>query len=258
MALFDSPERMKRTLTPALSHPMGEGVRLCRVKWFSRARFQAIVKDRVRGFHRVMANLIESVWGGSAGARQRLKGGKSAIRSWVGSHGIGAFVMVVCVFMLVIEMATSSSQGAADAPLEVIPPAPTKHFNDYAGVTKAATGERLDQTLADFEKRTTCQFVVALYPKMQTTSSMEDYTVRVFNHWGVGQKDKNNGVVLFVFPQDHKMRIATGRGLERTLPDEVCKRILDEKITPRFKQGDFDGGLTAGVDAIISAVKSAR
>jgi uncharacterized protein len=139
--------------------------------------------------------------------------------------------------------------------VEVIPPAPAHYFNDYAGVTQPATQNRLNQTLEDFEKQSSCQIVVAVFPTMQTDSSIEDYAVRVYRAWGVGQKDKNNGAVLLVFVQEHKMRIATGYGLEGALPDALCKRILDDEITPRFKQGDYDGGLSAGVTAMIAAAK---
>jgi uncharacterized protein len=138
---------------------------------------------------------------------------------------------------------------------EVIPPAPTHYFNDYAGVTQPATQDRLNRTLEDFEKQSSCQIWVAVYPKMQTDSSIEDYAVRVYRAWGVGQKDKNNGAVLLVFVQDHKMRIAPGYGLEGAMPDALCKRIEDDEITPRFKQGDYDGGLSAGVTAMIAAAK---
>ena len=138
---------------------------------------------------------------------------------------------------------------------EVIPPAPAHYFNDYAGVTSPATAARLNQTLEDFEKQSSCQIVVAIYPKMQTDSAMEDYTVRIIRAWGVGQKDKNNGAVLFVFVQDHKIRIENGYGVEGALPDALCKRIEDDEIAPRFKQGDYDGGLSAGVTAMIAAEK---
>jgi uncharacterized protein len=90
---------------------------------------------------------------------------------------------------------------------------------------------------------------------MQSDSSIEDYTVRVARSWQVGQKNKNNGAVLFVFVQEHKMFLQVGYGLEGVLPDALCKRIIDEQITPRFKAGDFDGGLTAGVQAVIAATK---
>jgi len=138
---------------------------------------------------------------------------------------------------------------------EVIPPKPERYFNDYAHVTQAATTNRLNRMLEDFEKQSSSQIVVAVYPKMESDSSLEDYTVRVFRAWGVGQKDKNNGAVLFVFVQEHRMRIATGYGLEGAMPDALCKRILDDEITPLFKKGDYDGGLSAGVTAMLAAAK---
>ena len=138
---------------------------------------------------------------------------------------------------------------------ETIPPAPAKYFNDYAGVVSAATVSQLNQRLEQFERDSSCQVVVAVFPKMQSDSSIEDYTVRVFNSWHVGQKNKNNGAVLFVFIQDRKMFLNTGYGLEGTLPDALCKRIIEDEIKPSFKAGNFDAGLTAGVNAILAATK---
>jgi uncharacterized protein len=139
--------------------------------------------------------------------------------------------------------------------VEVIPPAPAAYFNDYAHVVSTGTAAQLNQTLENFERQSSEQIVVAVFPKMQSDSAVADYTVRVFRSWGVGQKAKNNGAVLFVFVQDHKLFLQTGYGLEAVLPDALCKRIIDEQITPRFKAGDFDGGLTAGVQAILAATK---
>jgi uncharacterized protein len=138
---------------------------------------------------------------------------------------------------------------------EVIPPSPSLYFNDYANVVSSGTAEQLNQKLADFEKATSDQVVVAIFPKMESDSSIEDYTVRVARAWQVGQKDKNNGVVLFVFIKEHKMFIQVGYGLEGALPDGLCKRIISGEIAPRFKQGDFDGGVTGGVNAILAATK---
>ena len=138
---------------------------------------------------------------------------------------------------------------------EVIPRPPAAYFNDYANVVSPATASQLNQTLENFERQTSEQIVVAVFPKMQSDSSVDDYCVRVFRAWGVGDKDKNNGAVLFVFVQDHRMFLQTGYGLEGVLPDALCKRIIDEQIAPRFKTGDFDGGLTAGVQSIIAATK---
>ena len=138
---------------------------------------------------------------------------------------------------------------------EVIPPAPARYFNDYAGVVSPATAQALNAELDQFERATSNQILVVVYPTMQSDSSVDDYAVRVAESWGAGQKARSNGAVLFVFVQDHKIWIATGYGLEGALPDALCKRIIDEEITPAFKQGDFDGGLKAGVAAMIAATK---
>jgi uncharacterized protein len=138
---------------------------------------------------------------------------------------------------------------------EVIPPSPQQYFNDYANVVSSATASQLNQMLDNFERQTSEQILVAIFPTMQSDSSIEDYTVRVARAWKVGQKDQNNGAVLFVFVQDHKMFLQVGYGLEAVLPDALCKRIIDEQISPRFKAGDFDGGLTAGVQSILAATK---
>jgi len=138
---------------------------------------------------------------------------------------------------------------------EVIPPKPEKYFNDYAHVASSATVTELNQRLEQFERDTSSQVVVAVYPKMQSDSSIEDYTVRVAQSWGIGQKGKDNGAVLFVFVQDRKMYIQVGYGLEGALPDALAKRIIESEIKPHFRNGDFDAGLHAGVTAILQATK---
>jgi uncharacterized protein len=138
---------------------------------------------------------------------------------------------------------------------EVIPSKPEKYFNDYAHVVSPATATELNRQLEQFERDTSSQVLVAVYPNMQSDSSIEDYTVRVAQSWGVGQKDKKNGAVLFVFVQDHKMYIQVGYGLEGVLPDALAKRIIENEIKPYFYNGDFDGGLRAGVAAILASAK---
>lgn len=146
--------------------------------------------------------------------------------------------------------------GLPSAPsAEVMPPAPRQYFNDYASVVSAATAARLNQTLEDFERQTSSQILVAIYSRMQSDSSIEDYTVRVAQAWKAGRQGTNNGAVLFVFTQDRKMYLQVGYGLEGTLPDALAKQIIENEITPRLKQGDFDGGLSAGVSAILAATR---
>ena len=151
----------------------------------------------------------------------------------------------------VLWLALTMSISAA----EVLPPAPAKYFSDQARVASSATADRLNKQLEDFERASSCQFVVAVFSKMESSSSLEDYCHRVFQAWKIGQKGKNNGVALFVFVQDRKLRVEVGYGLEGALPDALCKRIIDEEITPRFKAGAFDDGLSRGVNAIIQATR---
>jgi uncharacterized protein len=138
---------------------------------------------------------------------------------------------------------------------EVIPPAPARYFNDYAQVLNTATADQLNTQLEAFERSTGNQVLVAIYPKMQSDSSIDDYTIRVARSWEAGQKEKNNGAVLFVFIADRKMFIQVGYGLEGALPDAICKQITEYEIKPRFKEGDYAGGLTAGVNAILAATR---
>ena len=138
---------------------------------------------------------------------------------------------------------------------EVIPPRPARYFNDYAGVVSADVAGRLNQQLDQFERDTSTQLIVAVYPKMQSDSSVADYSVRVAQAWGAGQKGRNNGAVLFVFIQDRQMYIQAGYGLEGALTDARCRLIIDQELKPRFRQGDYAGGLQAGVGAIIAETR---
>jgi len=138
---------------------------------------------------------------------------------------------------------------------EAIPPAPPRYFNDYAQVVSSSRGNQLNAQLENFERATGNQVLVAVYPKMDSDSSIDDYTVRVARAWKVGQKLKNNGVVLFVFIQNRQMFIQVGYGLEGALPDALCKQITEYEIKPRFKTGDYPGGLAAGINAILAATK---
>jgi uncharacterized protein len=138
---------------------------------------------------------------------------------------------------------------------EVIPPKPAAYFNDYAVVVSKAAAQRFNEQLAQFERDTSNQIVVAVFPKMQSDSSIEDYTQRVAQAWGVGQRDRRNGAVLFVFVQDHKMFVQVGYGLEGALPDITAFDITEYVIKPRFKAGDYEGGLAAGIDSILKAIR---
>jgi uncharacterized protein len=138
---------------------------------------------------------------------------------------------------------------------ETIPPKPPRYFNDYAGVVSAGVADRLNTQLAQFERDTSDQVLVAVYRKMESDSSIDDYTRRVAQAWGVGQSGQRNGVVLFVFLDDRKMFIQVGYGLEGALPDVTAFDITERHIKPKFRAGDYEGGLVTGVDLICKAIR---
>ena len=138
---------------------------------------------------------------------------------------------------------------------EVIPPKPDRYFNDYAGVVSKSAALRFNEELAQFERETSDQVVVAIFPKMQSDSDIADYTQRVAQAWGVGQKERRNGIVLFVFVQDRKMFIQVGYGLEGALPDITAFDITENRIKPHFRNGDYEGGIATGIDSVFKAIR---
>jgi uncharacterized protein len=134
------------------------------------------------------------------------------------------------------------------------PPPPETYLADYARLLPADVGARLNTKLAEFDRDTSNQVVVAIFPELPSPS-LEDFTVRTAQAWRAGRKKLSNGVVLFVFVKDRKVRIEVGYGLEGALPDVTAKRIIDEQLVPRFRAGDYAGGIEAAVDAIIAATR---
>jgi uncharacterized protein len=145
------------------------------------------------------------------------------------------------------------SPGAHAA--ETVPPKPAGYFNDYAGVVSKEAALRFNEKLAQFERETSNQVLVAVFKKMESDSSIDDYTQRVAQAWGVGRKDRRNGAVLFVFVEDRKMFIQVGYGLEGVLTDLTAYDITERHIKPRFRANDYEGGLTSGIDLICKAIR---
>ena len=145
--------------------------------------------------------------------------------------------------------------GNALIAAETIPPKPAGYFNDYANVVSKEKALALNEKLAQFERETSNQVVVAVFRKMESDSDIAEYTQRIAESWKVGQADKRNGAVLFVFIDDRKMFIQVGYGLEGALPDLTAFDITERHIKPRFKAGDYAGGLDEGVDLILKAIR---
>ena len=138
---------------------------------------------------------------------------------------------------------------------EVIPPKPNRYFNDYAGVVSKEVARGFNEQLAQFERETSDQVVVAVFPKMESDSDVADYAQRVSQAWEVGQKGRRNGVVLFAFIQDRKISIQVGYGLEGALPDIIAYDIRANHISPYFKNGEYERGLAVGIDLICKAIR---
>jgi uncharacterized protein len=107
--------------------------------------------------------------------------------------------------------------------------------------------------LTTLEEETTDQFVVATVTSLQG-QSIEVYANRLANRWALGQKDKNNGVLLLVAPAERKVRIEVGYGLESTLTNQIAQEIIDQTMVPRFRAGDMAGGVAKGVGDIVAVL----
>lgn len=160
------------------------------------------------------------------------------------------FVRLVIFVGLSLALFSPALQAAVK-----LPPAPAAHFNDYAGFVPADRARALDARLAQFERDTSNQLVVAIYPRLPAGAALEDYTVRTAQAWGVGGKDRDNGAVLFIFAADRLLRIEVGYGLEGTLTDAVAHSIIENELKPRLRAGDSGTALESAVNAMIAATK---
>jgi len=158
---------------------------------------------------------------------------------------------VAFVFGFVLPAVALFAAGKED----LLPPKPTRYVTDKAGVFSSDRAERLNGTLEKFEQDTSNQLLVWIDRSLPENFTLEEFTVQAARKWAVGQAGKNNGVVLFVFTADRKMRIEVGYGLEGAIPDATAHRIQEEEILPRFRQGDYAGGVEAGCAALMAAAK---
>jgi uncharacterized protein len=132
-------------------------------------------------------------------------------------------------------------------------PALTGRVVDDAQVLSVATKASLEAKLADLEQKSSIQIVVATVNDLGG-EEIEPYANALFREWKLGQKDKNNGVLFLIAPKLHRMRIEVGYGLEGTLTDATSKLIIANAAAPRFKAGDYDGGVTRAVEDIVTTL----
>ena len=132
-------------------------------------------------------------------------------------------------------------------------PALTGRVVDQASLLDAAARSRLEAKLKELEAKTTTQLVVVTLASLGGYD-IADYGYQLGRHWGIGQKGTNNGALLIVAPNERKVRIEVGYGLEGTLTDAVSRLIIDQAILPRFRAKDFQGGIERGVDDIVQVL----
>jgi len=132
-------------------------------------------------------------------------------------------------------------------------PALTGRVVDGANLIPVEMRISLEGKLADLEAKSGIQLVVATVTSLEG-QEIEPYANQLFRSWKLGEKAKNNGVLLLVAPNEHRVRIEVGYGLEGTLTDALSKVIITNAMTPRFKTGDFAGGISRGVDDIITVL----
>ncbi|RPH50324.1 MAG: TPM domain-containing protein [Desulfobacteraceae bacterium] len=133
-------------------------------------------------------------------------------------------------------------------------PALKGRVNDYASILSPETAQKLDAVLSEIEKSDSTQIAVLTIPSLEG-EVLEEFSIKVAEAWKIGQKNLDNGAILLVSKNDRKLRIEVGQGLEGKLTDLVSGRIIRSEIIPRFREGDFNGGIEAGIYAMISVVR---
>lgn len=155
-------------------------------------------------------------------------------------------IKIISICLLIIIWSFSS--------LAIEVPSLKGRVNDYAGLLSPETIATLENQLSKLEKEDSTQIVILTIPSLEGLP-IEDFAVKVFNSWGVGQKKLDNGVLLIIALKERRVRIEVGRGLEGKLTDVISSRIIREDIKPLFSKNDFNAGIIKGIESITEFVK---
>ena len=162
-------------------------------------------------------------------------------------RAVGRLALQAAVFLLMTLAFVARAE-----PIPV--PKLTGHVVDLTGTLSADERARVDAKLTEFEAKRGSQVVVLLVPSIGT-EVIEDFSTRVTDAWQLGRKGVDDGVLFVIAKQERKMRVHTGRGVQGTLTDVLAKRIVADIVSPRFRTGDFAGGIDEAVDAIMKAIE---
>lgn len=158
-----------------------------------------------------------------------------------------AWRLVAAFFLFLLSVV-----GSAADELVAVPPLKAR-VTDLTGTLSREQTASLEAELAQFEKARGSQIAILLLPTTQP-ETIEAYSIRVAEAWKLGRKSIDDGILILVAKNDRKLRIEVGRGLEGAVPDAIARRIVAEVIGPRFKEGDFHGGLKAGVAQLQAVI----
>ena len=156
----------------------------------------------------------------------------------------------LAVLVIVVGLAF---RAAADSDSLLASLQPKGHVSDFAGVFDSAARDSLEQHLLSVKNQTGAEIAVVTLPSLEG-GEIDDFTGRLFERWGVGQKGKDNGAMVLMAVEERKIRIEVGYGLEGAIPDARAGRIRDEDIVPRFKEGAYAAGLANGTMAMAQLV----
>jgi uncharacterized protein len=138
-----------------------------------------------------------------------------------------------------------------------VPPPPTQWYTDRANLLDVSSAGMLNSKLRNFEEQSGAQFLIYVFPSLEG-EAMEDFTIRCAERWKAGQKKYDNGLILFVFVKERKLRVEVGYGLEPTITDAFSSEVIRNYIAPKFKENDYAGGLNAGADALIAKIRGSE
>ncbi len=124
--------------------------------------------------------------------------------------------------------------------------------NDFAGMISDKAEESMIEKIKAYEEKTSNEIALVTVETIKPAEDIVEYTRGLGNYWGVGKKSIDNGVVILIDKESRQIRIASGLGLKKEMPDDVCQSIIDQQIVPEFKKGNIDAGLKNAIDRIIS------
>jgi uncharacterized protein len=155
--------------------------------------------------------------------------------------------------VLLLGTLLTSLRAQAAAPL---PAVPRGYILDEPDLLSPAAEQALRERLIAHQTRTSCQMAIAIFRSLPENEYLEDYTVRIARAWGLGTKDRDNGLILFLFQEQRRWRVEVGYGLEGTLPDSLADRILRQTLLPAMQAGHYEQGIDSATRALIQATEN--